>query len=57
MDREVHFPGGYTPALSEIVSAIERAGLYITGIEVLRLHYAETLRHRRLRFVGNWSRV
>ena len=37
------FPGGYAPALSEVIPAIERAGLWITDIEVLRLHYAETL--------------
>ncbi len=37
------FPGGYVPALSEIVPAIEKSGLLVTDIEVLRLHYAETL--------------
>lgn len=37
------FPGGYIPALSEIVPAIERSGLLVTDIEVLRLHYAKTL--------------
>jgi cyclopropane-fatty-acyl-phospholipid synthase len=37
--RKYIFPGGYTPALSEIVSAIERADLRVTDIEVLRLHY------------------
>lgn len=47
------FPGGYTPALSEIVPVIERAGLYITDVEVLRLHYAETLKAWRLRFAEN----
>ena len=41
------FPGGYAPALSEIVPRIEKAGLYITDIEVWRLHYAETLKHWR----------
>lgn len=44
------FPGGYSPALSEIVPHIERAGLYITDVEVLRLHYAETLKAWRHRF-------
>ena len=34
------FPGGYIPALSEVVRAVERAGLLITDVEVLRLHYA-----------------
>jgi cyclopropane-fatty-acyl-phospholipid synthase len=47
------FPGGYSPALSEIVPHIEKAGLCITDIEVLRLHYAETLRNWRLRFMHN----
>lgn len=47
------FPGGYIPALSEIVPAIERAGLHVTDIEVLRLHYAETLRAWRERFLAN----
>ena len=51
------FPGGYSPALSEVVTAIERAGLWITDIEVLRLHYAETLRHWRQRFLANRERV
>lgn len=47
------FPGGYTPALSEIVPVIERAGLHITDVEVLRLHYAQTLRDWRERFMAN----
>ena len=38
------FPGGYIPALSEVLPAIERAGLLVTDVEILRLHYAETLR-------------
>jgi cyclopropane-fatty-acyl-phospholipid synthase len=41
------FPGGYAPALSEVMPAVERSGLIATDIEVLRLHYAETLRHWR----------
>ena len=44
------FPGGYSPALSEVLPAIERAGLIVTDIEILRLHYAETIRHWRQRF-------
>jgi cyclopropane-fatty-acyl-phospholipid synthase len=44
------FPGGVIPALSQIAPAIERAGLIITDLEVLRLHYAETLRAWRERF-------
>jgi cyclopropane-fatty-acyl-phospholipid synthase len=46
------FPGGYIPSLSEILPAIERTGLFVTDIEVLRLHYAETLRHWRERFLA-----
>ena len=37
------FPGGYAPALSEIAPVIEKSGLYITDMEVLRIHYADTL--------------
>lgn len=51
------FPGGYVPALSEILPAIEKAGLYVTDIEVLRLHYAETLKAWRQRFNANRERV
>ena len=41
--RKYIFPGGYSPALSEVVPHAERARLWITDIEILRLHYAETL--------------
>ena len=51
------FPGGYSPSLSELSAAIERSGLWISDIEVLRLHYADTLRHWRLRFEANRARV
>jgi cyclopropane-fatty-acyl-phospholipid synthase len=51
------FPGGYVPALSEIVPVIERCGLMITDVEVLRLHYAATLKEWRKRFVANWAKV
>lgn len=50
--RKYIFPGGYSPALSEVTPAIERSGLMITDIEVLRLHYAQTLRLWRERFVA-----
>ena len=46
------FPGGYIPPLSEILPAIERAGLTVADIEVLRLHYAETLKAWRERFMS-----
>jgi cyclopropane-fatty-acyl-phospholipid synthase len=49
------FPGGYIPALSEVMPAIERSGLIATDVEVLRLHYAETLRHWRERFLSHWE--
>ncbi len=51
--RKYIFPGGYVPALSEVLPAVERAGLWVTDIEILRLHYAETLRHWRERFTAN----
>ncbi|CAH1667993.1 SAM-dependent methyltransferase [Chelatococcus asaccharovorans] len=44
------FPGGYIPALSEVLPHIEKAGLVVTDIEILRLHYAETLKAWRQRF-------
>jgi cyclopropane-fatty-acyl-phospholipid synthase len=45
------FPGGYIPALSEVLPAVEKAGLLVTDIEILRLHYAETLKAWRQRFL------
>ena len=45
------FPGGYIPALSEMAGVAERTGLFMTDIEILRLHYAETLREWRRRFL------
>jgi cyclopropane-fatty-acyl-phospholipid synthase len=48
------FPGGYTPALSEVLPAVERNGLLVTDVEILRLHYALTLRHWRQRFRASW---
>ena len=55
--RKYIFPGGYCPSLSEILPGIECAGLWGTDIEYLRLHYAETLRHWRERFMANRHRV
>jgi cyclopropane-fatty-acyl-phospholipid synthase len=46
------FPGGYIPALSEMAAAVEKTNLLMTDIEVLRLHYAETLREWRRRFMA-----
>ncbi len=53
--RKYIFPGGYCPALSEILPVTERSGLWVTDLEVLRLHYAKTLRHWRDRFLANWD--
>jgi cyclopropane-fatty-acyl-phospholipid synthase len=47
------FPGGYCPALSEVLPPLEQSRLVATDIEILRLHYAETLRHWRRRFTAN----
>ena len=47
------FPGGYIPAPSEALAAVERQGLLIADMEIWRLHYAETLRHWRQRFLAN----
>jgi cyclopropane-fatty-acyl-phospholipid synthase len=55
--RKYIFPGGYAPALSEVLPSIEREGLWVTDIEVLRLHYADTLRLWRRRFAANRSRI
>lgn len=51
------FPGGYIPSLSEILPAIERSGLIVTDVEVLRLHYADTLRAWRERFLAHWDEI
>jgi cyclopropane-fatty-acyl-phospholipid synthase len=51
------FPGGYIPALSEMTAAVEKEGLVITDVEVLRLHYAETLKAWRERFLARRAEV
>jgi cyclopropane-fatty-acyl-phospholipid synthase len=55
--RKYIFPGGYSPALSEVLPIIESRRLWVADIEILRLHYAETLRHWRKRFAANRARV
>jgi cyclopropane-fatty-acyl-phospholipid synthase len=55
--RKYIFPGGYIPSLSEIVPVIERTGLWLTDLEVLRLHYALTLREWRERFLAARDRA
>ena len=51
------FPGGYTPSMSEITAPIEKSGLIISDIEVLRMHYSHTLRNWKQRFLNNKSKV
>ncbi len=48
--RRYIFPGGYIPSLSDIAPAVERTGLVTADIEVLRRHYALTLREWNRRF-------
>tara|TARA_R110000851_G_scaffold204484_1_gene356408 strand:- start:37 stop:450 length:414 start_codon:yes stop_codon:yes gene_type:complete len=50
--RKYIFPGSYLPTLSEAIAAAERSGMWVTDVEVLRLHYAETLRHWSERFAA-----
>jgi cyclopropane-fatty-acyl-phospholipid synthase len=51
------FPGGYIPALSEVLPAIQRAQLVVTDVEILQLHYAETLKAWRDRFIAHREEV
>ena len=51
------FPGGYTPSLSEIARPIEKSGLIISDMEVLRMHYSHTLRHWKERFLNKKEQV
>jgi cyclopropane-fatty-acyl-phospholipid synthase len=55
--RKYIFPGGYTPALSEVFTAVQDSGLWVTDLEILRLHYAETLRAWRERFEANRDKI
>ena len=55
--RKHIFPGGYIPALSEVFPAIEKSGLMVGDVEILRLHYADTLKHWRERFMANRERA
>jgi cyclopropane-fatty-acyl-phospholipid synthase len=55
--RKYIFPGGYTPALSEVMRAVEDVGLWVTDVEILRLHYAKTLREWNRRFQENRDRI
>ena len=51
------FPGGYIPALSETMSRVEKSGLALTDVQVLRFHYAETLKRWRYNFYDNIDKV
>jgi cyclopropane-fatty-acyl-phospholipid synthase len=51
--RKYIFPGAYSPALSEVFPVVEQAGLWVTDLEFLRLHYAKTLAHWHARFERN----
>ena len=51
------FPGGYTPSLSEVAGPIEKSGLIISDLEVLRMHYSHTLRNWKERFMGKKDEV
>jgi cyclopropane-fatty-acyl-phospholipid synthase len=51
------FPGGYVPALSEVMPAIEKSGLQVTDVEILRLHYAKTLAEWRRRFMHHRAEI
>lgn len=55
--RKYIFPGGYIPALSQVLPAIERSGLWLTDLEILRLHYAETLRLWRQNFLSRKTQL
>ncbi len=55
--RKYIFPGAYAPALSEVLAAVERQYLWVTDIEILRLHYADTLRAWRVRFEANRDKI
>ncbi len=55
--RKYIFPGGYAPALSEVLRAIEQTGLWVTDIEILRLHYADTLKAWYQRFHANRDQI
>jgi len=51
------FPGGYTPSLSEVTAPIEKAGLIVSDIEVLRLHYSYTLKHWKENCLKNKEKI
>jgi cyclopropane-fatty-acyl-phospholipid synthase len=55
--RKYIFPGAYSPALSEVFTEVERASMWVTDLEFLRVHYAKTLNHWCRRFEANRARI
>lgn len=55
--RKYIFPGAEIPSLSDVCAVVEQTGLLVTDVEILRLHYAETLRLWRETFLSNWNKV
>ena len=55
--RKYIFPGGYIPSLSEILQVCEKQNINITDIEILRLHYAQTLKHWYSNFLKNKNSI
>jgi len=51
------FPGGYTPSMSEVINPIEKSGLIVSDLEVLRMHYAHTLRNWKERCLKNKNKI
>ena len=51
------FPGGYTPSMSEVTGPIEKSGLTVSDVEVLRMHYSYTLKHWKQNFLDNREKV
>lgn len=47
------FPGGYTPALSEIAMDVEKAVYWMNDMECQKLHYADTVKEWNRRFQAN----
>ena len=51
------FPGGYTPSMSEVTGPIEKSGLTVSDVEILRMHYSYTLKHWKQNFLNNREKV
>jgi cyclopropane-fatty-acyl-phospholipid synthase len=55
--RKYIFPGAYVPALSEVFPAVENSSLFVADVEILRLHYAQTVEHWYRKFKANREQV